>query len=226
MSNQALEERIEALDQKMDLLLSYMNEQRLRNESIQDLVGDLSIVGKDIYDTAVTTLDNQSVELDPSTISSLLSKILRNIPNFNIMLDTFESAVDLTKDAGPIVNEVIIDLTKKLHELDQKGYFEFAVETFSVIDNIVEHFSKEDVRLLADNITTILETIKTLTQPEMMLAINNAVQVFNSLEQDEVPSFSMFRAMKEMRKPEMKKALGFGLMFLKNLSQNTSKQNK
>ncbi len=226
MSNQALEERIEALDQKMDLLLSYMNEQRLRNESIQDLVGDLSIVGKDIYDTAVTTLDNQSVELDPSTISSLLSKILRNIPNFNIMLDTFESAVDLTKDAGPIVNEVIIDLTKKLHELDQKGYFEFAVETFSVIDNIVEHFSKEDVRLLADNITTILETIKTLTQPEMMLAINNAVQVFNSLEQDEVPSFSMLRAMKEMRKPEMKKALGFGLMFLKNLSQNTSKQNK
>lgn len=125
MSNQALEERIEALDKKVDLLLSYVNEQRLRNQSIQDLLGDLSIVGKDMYDTAVSTLDNQSVEIDPSTIAILLTKLLKNIPNFNLVLETFESMVDLSKDAGPIINEVIIDTTKKLHEFDEKGYFHF-----------------------------------------------------------------------------------------------------
>jgi len=226
MSNQALEAKIEALDKKVDLLLSYINEQRLRNQSIEDLVGDLSIVGKDMYDTAVTSLDEQSVEIDPAIVSNLLIKLLKNIPNFNVILETFESVVDLTKDAGPIVNEVIIDVTKKLQEFDQKGYFEFASETLSILDNVVTHFSIEDVRLLADNAVTIMETVKSLTQPEMMQAITNAVQVFNSIEQDNIPSYSLTKAMLEMRKPEMKKALGFSLMFLKNISQNTNKENK
>ncbi len=226
MSNQALEAKIEALDKKVDLLLSYINEQRLRNQSIEDLVGDLSIVGKDMYDSAVTSLDEQSVEIDPSTVSNLLIKLLKNIPNFNVILETFESVVDLTKDAGPIVNEVIIDVTKKLHEFDQKGYFEFASETLSILDNVVAHFSIEDVKLLANNAVTILETVKSLTQPEMMQAISNAVQVFSSIEQDNIPSYSLTRAMLEMRKPEMKKALGFSLVFLKNISQNTNTENK
>ena len=41
------------------------------------------------------------------------------------MLDTLGSAMDLMRDVGPIANEVIIDATKKLHEFEQKGYFEF-----------------------------------------------------------------------------------------------------
>ena len=220
MSDQNIEQRIEALDHKVDLLLNYVNEQRLRAQSLDDLVADVSIVGKDIYDSAVTELDKQSVELDPSTITLLVVKLLKNIPNFSIVLETFESLTDLAKDAGPIANEVIIDLTQKLHELDQKGYLEFFKESFSIIDKIVTHFSKEDVHLLADNITTILETVKSLTQPEMMAAMNNAVQVFNSVEQDNIPSYSLFKLMREMNQPEMKKALGFVVVFLKNLSNN------
>lgn len=221
MSDQILEQKIEVLDQKIDLLLNYVNEQRLRTQAIEDLVADLSIVGKDVYDTTVATLDKQSVEIDPATVSRLVTKLLKNIPNFSIMLETFESMVDLAKDAGPIVNEVIIDLTKKLHELEQKGYMEFMNETASILDNVVNHFSTEDVRLLADNVVTILETVKSLTQPEMMQAITNAVQVFNAMEQEEVPSFSLFGAVREMNKPEMKRALGFALAFLKNISQNS-----
>ena len=218
MSNQILEHKIEALDHKIDLLLIHVNEQRLRTQAVEDLVADLSIVGKDVYDTTVATLDQQSVEIDPATVSRLVSKLLKNIPNFSVMLETFESMVDLVKDAGPIVNEVIIDITKKLHELEQKGYMEFLNETSSILDNVLTHFSTEDVRLLADNVVTILETVKSLTQPEMMQAITNAVQVFNAMEQEEVPSFSLFGAMREMNKPEMKRALGFALAFLKNIS--------
>ena len=132
------------------------------------------------------------------------------------------SAEELRVDS----NEVIIDVTKKLHEFDQKGYFEFASETLSILDNVVAHFSIEDVKLLANNAVTILETVKSLTQPEMMQAISNAVQVFSSIEQDNIPSYSLTRAMLEMRKPEMKKALGFSLVFLKNISQNTNTENK
>ena len=128
--------------------------------------------------------------------------------------------MDLIKDAGPIVNEVIIDTTKTLHEMDQKGYFTFFREASAILDNIITHFSAEDVRLLADNVVPILETVKSLTQPEMMQALGNAVQVFNAIGHEDVPSYSIFKAAREMNKPEMKKAIGFMMVFMKNIAHN------
>jgi uncharacterized protein YjgD (DUF1641 family) len=54
----------------------------------------------------------------------------------------------------------------------------------------------------------------------MLKSVDNAVKVFSSLEMEEVPSYSIFRVMREMNKPEMKKALGFFVTFMKNLSKD------
>ena len=43
-------------------------------------------------------------------------------------------------------------------------------------------FSPEDVKHLGDNIVTILNTIKNLTQPDMLHAINNAVTVYKNID--------------------------------------------
>jgi uncharacterized protein YjgD (DUF1641 family) len=60
--------------------------------------------------------------------------------------------------------------------------------------------------------------VKSLTQPEMLKSINNAVTVFSSLEMEEVPSYSIWKLMGELNKPEMKKGLGFMVSFMKNLA--------
>lgn len=86
------------------------------------------------------------------------------------------------------------------------------------MDTIITHYSGEDVKLLADNIVTIMDTLKNITQPEMLQAMNNAVNVFQKLEVDSIPEYSIWKAMKEMRSPEMKKGIGFMISFLKNLS--------
>ena len=86
------------------------------------------------------------------------------------------------------------------------------------MDNIITHYSGEDVKLLADNIVTIMDTLKNITQPEMLHAMNNAVNVFQKLEVDDIPEYSIWKAMREMRSPEMKKGIGFMISFLKNLS--------
>jgi uncharacterized protein YjgD (DUF1641 family) len=122
------------------------------------------------------------------------------------------------KDLGPVAREVIIDVIKKLHDLEQKGYFEFFSEIGKVFDNIITHYSTDDVRLLSENIVTIMDTIKNLTQPEMLQAMNNAVYIYQKLDVEDIPEYSMWKAMKEMRTPEMKKGIGFMITFLKNLS--------
>ena len=218
--------QIAELNQKVDTILEYVNQQRLKSQAVDDLVADVSIIGKDVYDSTVKALDEHEVVLDPDQLRELGIRVAQNVGNFNTMLDTMGSAMDLLKDVGPIANEVIIDATKKLHEFEQKGYFEFMKEFGAIIDNVVTHYGVNDVRMLADNVVTILDTVKNLTQPDVLKSIDTAVKVFSSMETEDVPQYSIFRVMREVNKPEMKKAWGFLFTFLKNMSRNNHKELK
>jgi uncharacterized protein YjgD (DUF1641 family) len=217
--------RMDALEQKLDLVLEYVNQQRLKSDAIDDLVADVSLIGKDIYNSSVVELENQSVELDPDELRQLGINLLKNIRHFNEMLELLDSMMDLKKDAGPILNELIIEFTKNLHALESKGYFEFARELGAIADNIVTNFTPQDIRLLADNIVLMLQTLKNITQPEMLQAVNNAVKVYGSMQTEDIKPYSVWKAAREMNSPEMKSALGFVIAFMKNMS-NTNPKNK
>src|SRR5210317_1963995 len=121
-------QQIAELNQKVDTILEYVNQQRLKSQALDDLVADASIIGKDVYDSTVKALDEHEVVLDPDQLRELGIRVAQNVGNFNAILDTMGSAMDLMKDVGPIANEVIIDTTRRLHEFEQKGYFEFLRE--------------------------------------------------------------------------------------------------
>jgi uncharacterized protein YjgD (DUF1641 family) len=40
------------------------------------------------------------------------------------------------------------------------------------------------------------------------------------METESVPSYSVWKLMREMNSPEMKKALGYGITFMKNVSKD------
>ncbi|MCK5677811.1 MAG: DUF1641 domain-containing protein [Flavobacteriaceae bacterium] len=220
MEDKNIQSQIDALDKKLDLILGYVHQQKLNSTMVQDLVSDLSIIGKDAFDSTVEELDKRQVELDPSELTGLAVSFLRNIGNIKLVMDTLEMAVDLSKEVGPIANEVIIDFTKQLNTFEQKGYFAFFKEVGPIMDNIVTGFSPEDLRELADSVVSILSIIKEMTQPEVLGTMENAIKAFNSMETESVPSYSIWRVMKEMNSPEMKKALGFGITFMKNVSKD------
>ncbi len=183
-------DQLKEINQKLDLLLENVNQQRLKSEMIEDLVNDLSIIGKDAYETSVEKLEEQGVELDGEALQLMFFKFLKNIDNFSMIMNLFESMVDLSKDLGPIVKQTGYDVIDKFHELDQKGYFEFFREALTIIDNIVKGYTVEDVRMLSNNIVTIMDTFKNLTQPDMMKAMDNALNIFKNLDTTNVPEYS------------------------------------
>ncbi len=210
--------QIKEINQKLDLLLENVYQQRLKSEMIEDLISDVSIIGKDAFESSVDILDKQGVELDGEALQLMFFKLLKNANNFSMILNMFESMVDLMKDLGPIAKETGYDIIEKFHALEQKGYFEFFKEAIKIIDNIVTHYSVEDVRLLADNIVTIMDTLKNLTQPDMLQAMNNAVNIFKDLDPTNVPEYSVWKVMRELNSPEVKRGLGFVITFMKNLT--------
>ena len=219
-------DQLKEINQKLDLLLENVNQQRLKSEMIEDLVNDLSIIGKDAYETSVEKLEEQGVELDGEALQLMFFKFLKNIDNFSMIMNLFESMVDLSKDLGPIVKQTGYDVIDKFHELDQKGYFEFFREALTIIDNIVKGYTVEDVRMLSNNIVTIMDTFKNLTQPDMMKAMDNALNIFKNLDTTNVPEYSIWKVMKELNTPEMKRGLGFVLTFMKSLTPEPENQTK
>jgi uncharacterized protein YjgD (DUF1641 family) len=218
MAEKDLQKQIDEINVKLDAILECATAQKLRSERLDDLVADANIIAKDAFRSTVEELEKQGVELNWDDIKFLSLKLMKNVGKFTSVLDTFESLYDLMQDMGPVAREVMIDIIRKMHEFEQKGYFEFFAEMMRVMDNIITQTSDEDVRLLADNIVTILDTVKNMTQPEMLQAMNNAVNVFQKLEVENIPEYTLWKAMREMRSPEMRKGLGFMITFLKNLS--------
>lgn len=224
MSDKNIQEQIDEMNRKLDLLLHHVSEQRAKSETVEDLIADLSIIGKDVYDSTVEELDNRQVEIDPAELTELGISFLRNIKSFIAMMNTFESVMDLTKEVGPIANEVIIDISKKLGEFEEKGYFDFFKESMGIIDNIIKGFSPEEVRQLANNIVSILGVVQKVTQPEMMRSIDNAIKIYSSVQTENIPEYNMWQVYKEMKTPEMKRGMGFMITFMKNLSRTTINQ--
>lgn len=218
----AVAERLDALERKLDLVLAEVEEVRRIRREIEELKDDLSRVGKDLFRTAVNEMDEVAPFVNTGDFSALLKRLLRNVNTMNELLVQLEGALDLLHDATPLARELFSDGLAKLDELDRKGYFAMARELQRALDHVVASFTVEDVRLLGENLVAILQTVKNLTQPEMLHAINNAVSVYQKVDFDAVAEFSLWRAFREVNKPEMRRGLGFLVVFLRNLSAHTA----
>lgn len=226
MEDKNIQAQIDALDKKLDLILGYVTEQRQNTSMVTDLVNDLSIIGKDAFNATVEELDKRQIEIKTSEITDLAVTLIRNIDNIKTAMNMLEMAVDLGNDVAPIANKVIIDFIKQLDVYERKGYFKFFKEFGPIMDNIVNGFSPEDIRDLANSIVSILTMVKEMTQPEVINTIGNAMKAFNSMETESVPSYSVWRVMREMNSPEMKKALGYGVTFMKIVSKDIQIKNE
>ncbi|MBN2614492.1 MAG: DUF1641 domain-containing protein [Bacteroidales bacterium] len=221
--NIKIQQQIDDINRKLDIVLEEVMAQKEVRQTASDLVADVSVIGNDMFKAAVTELDGAGVEIDGEAVKILLLKAARNIDTLYEVFGLMESGVDLFHDVSPILRQMGLDGIKLLNEMESKGYIDFLKESMNIMDHIVEHFSVEDVRSLADNIVTILETVKNLTQPEMLEAINNGVVVYKSMNVENIPEYSLFKAARAMNAPEMRKGIGFMITFLKNIAKESEK---
>ena len=219
-----LEDKLTVISSKLDSVIGELDSLRKERQKVEDLMKDVSIIGKDIFDTTVNRLDKAGIEINGHDLEKLVLKVIRNINTFNTLLDFLESSNDFIKDISPVIRQMGLDLIKKLHNLDQKGYFVFINELRNILDKIVSHFSADDLRLLAANIVTILETLKNLTQPDILKAANNGIEIYKNLDTDNIEEISLWKAFRIMNSKDGKRALGFIMTFLMNLTNNTEQK--
>jgi len=225
MDQNKMQDQINDINSKLDIILEEIGLQRRHRQEMEDLKDDLMRVGKDVYQTTVEELEEVADHIQTGDMLHLGKKLLRNVNNISGMFDQLESMNDLLKDLAPISREIAIDFMARLDEFDRKGYFDFMREINQAMDNVVESFSAEDVRSLGDNIVTILNTVKNLTQPDMLQAFDNALSVYKKLDIEVDEKISYFTLMKRMNTPEMRRGIAFAIRFLKSMAEKPVKEN-
>lgn len=219
-----LVESVQVLGDQVALLTAKAQADRQRQEEWDDLRADLMPVINDLYTVTVEQLVEIQSEVQLEDLLVLLKRLMRSARTFGAMLEQLESVNDLLHDISPLTKEMFGEAVTLLNDLEHKGYFGFLRQGQYVADQIVTSFSEEDVRLLGDNIVLILNTVKTLTQPEMMSLANNLTQGFHDAEKeiDQLPT-SMLGLLRQIRDPDVWRGLALTMSILKRVSKQHKK---
>jgi len=219
MEKMIIEEEIKSIHQKLDFLTEQFSKTQRKQQEMQELKNDLTLIGKDMFDAAVVELQDVAPYFNTDDLIFLVKKLLRNTRTLTKMLEQVESVNDLFQDIQPLGKQVFDEILTSLNEFDRKGYFEFFAEAVKIMDTIVTSFTVEDVRLLRENITSILLTVKNMTQPDMLSSANNALGFFKKMDIIIEKDFSTWQLIKKARDPEVKKGMAFMLEFVKNMAK-------
>jgi len=178
-------------------------------ESIQEQLAELN--------ESVRQLASRQIQEE--RLGRLSERVEENAENLEWSLEQLESIRDLSRDAGPIMNHAFKVLTDQMEELDRKGILDFAKEAWRIIDIILTTYSPEDVRLLADNMVVILNTVKEMTQPEVLHLLNNLTSAYrqSEMETDNLPT-STLGLLWGMRDPRVRRGLAMTMEVLKTIA--------
>lgn len=216
-----LEADLQVLNQKLDSLttqVAYLTEQARiaaqEREARSDLVDTAMPIAREAMDIVTRELQEVQEEIRMEDLLRLSKKLLRHVPQLEMLLDQLDSLSDLLATIGPISREMITKLTELMDELDRKGYFAFARGGTRLVDNVVTSFTEEDVNRLSDNIVLILNTVKDMTQPEIMSFVRNTLLLAEE-EVSKPVSTSMLSILRQMQDPAVRRGLALTLRILR-----------
>jgi uncharacterized protein YjgD (DUF1641 family) len=208
-----MEQDIVELNRKIDALtaqLSYLTEQaqiaeRQRQERME-LVRDITPIANQAFKLTIEQLEEVQEYIDLNDVLRLAKRVMRNGRNFEKLLDQMESIADLIDTLGPLSDEAFAKAISTLSDLESKGYFTFARGGRRIMDNIVTSFTTEDVDRLGDNVVLILNTVKEMTQPEIMNFVRNTLLIAED-EIEKPVDASITGLLRQMRDPAVRRGL-------------------
>ena len=217
-----LEAKIDALTDQVAFLTEEARLAKQRREMWLELQQDAMPIAEDVLQVLERELEELSADVTLADIGDLLRRFIRVAPILDRALTYLESFSELVTDMMPLTEHAMDVTTDRLVNLDQKGYFTFAKAGAHVVDRIVTGFSEEDVEALGDNVVLILETVKEMTQPEIMAVLYRMIEAVQRqqaqlAEEPEEPP-GLFALARRMRDPEIRRGLARALNTLSAVS--------
>jgi len=215
-----MEPSLVELNLKIDSLVAqvnYLSEQaqiaERERQSRAELVRDLTPIANQAFELSVEQLEEVQEYIDLGDLLRLFKRLLRNGRNIEKMFDQLESFTDLVDTLGPLANEGFSKMVDLLAEMESKGYFGFIQGGLHILDNVVNSFDEQDVIRLGDNVELMLNTIKDMTQPEILTFVRNTLLIAED-EIEKPVDITTLGLLKQMRDPAVRRGLALTMRVL------------
>ncbi len=201
------------LHAKLDAILEHVANQRQRQEEWQELQNDVVPIANHLIKLTIDELAEIGNEFQLEDLLFLIKRLLRDTQLLTELVGRLEGAVELADDIQTIGNQAFHQAIVALDHMERQGYFAFARGGWRILDKIVAEFGEEDVNALGDNIVLILNTIKEMTQPEIMGFVHNTLLVAEG-EIDKPVDISYTGILRQMRDPAVRRGLALTMRVL------------
>jgi uncharacterized protein YjgD (DUF1641 family) len=207
-----LEAKLDRLTEHVEFLAAHARQEAQRREMVSELISDMSPIAAQAMSTMTHELN--TTDLDVAKVIGLLKRFAESAEVLDATLAQLQSAHGLMEDIMPLTGDAFVKVTSSLADFERRGYFAFAREGLGVLDRVVTTYDEDDIRALGDNIVVILDTVRQMTQPEVMAMLSRTV---DSMEEADVESASLFKLARQMRDPEIKRGLARLLGMLRTM---------
>lgn len=210
---QDLNKKIDSLDSQVAYLTEQAQLAEISRQERAELMEGMMPIAKDVMRIASDQLEEVQEYVDLEDLLRLVKKLARHRPQLEMLVDQIDTVTDLIEVIGPITREGMDKMTAVFTELERKGYFEFAQSGMHMLDTVVTSFTREDVDRLGENIVLILNTVKEMTQPEIMTFIRNTLLVAEK-EVEKPVDISYLALINQMRDPAVRRGLALTMRVL------------
>lgn len=213
MTGVMVEDRIGELDRKLDFIVEELAHLRRVRNNAEDLLADLTLVGKDAIKDATEALG--SAALRPEEIIHLIKGVLLDANLLNSALQQLESASDFIQDAQPIARDLFRQAVAGCQVAQQKGYFKAATAGMRVGDALVKSHSANDWEQIEKSVPQLVGVIRELTRPEVLQALEAIIHGFGRVQATMNVDKSVFELVRDMSSHDARRGMAIVVEFLK-----------
>jgi uncharacterized protein YjgD (DUF1641 family) len=213
-----LEDRLDRLSDQVDAIADELRRQREAREQWAELTHELVPVTRGAMDLASRELADLSDDVTAEDLARFARTAARAVPQLEAALAQLGAVTDLMAEVTPLAAPAMATLTDVLAEAEQRGYFTFARGGFAIADRVVTSFGEDDVAALGDNVVLILNTLKEMTQPEVMTMLQRTALTAQHMDEPLAPP-STLALLRQFRDPEVRRGLGRLMAVLRTLGE-------
>ncbi len=206
-------DRISELDRKLDFLVEEIAHMKRMRHSAEDLVADLTLVGKGAMGYGAEALG--ATMLSPQDLAHMLKTVLQDARLLTQAMQQLESAADFLQDVQPIIRDVYQQAVSGAMTLEQKGYFRAAQAGVHITDAFVQAHSAEDLKQVEASVPYFTNFLRELTRPEVLEALEAIIHGFGRVQATMNVNKSLFDLMRDMNSKEARRGISIIVEFLK-----------
>ncbi len=212
--------QLDRIEAQLAVITAELEATRSQRDRWRELTHELMPVAQGAMTVASRELEDLSQDVTVEDLARFARTAARALPRLEALLVQVESLSELVHEATSLTGAGVSMLSESLAGAEENGYFTFARGAASILDEIVVSFGEEDLKALGANVVLILQTLKQMTQPEIMHFLSSTVTEVQGV--DEGPPPSLIHLLRRVREPEVRRGLGRTLTVLGDLGAATT----